>query len=130
MKQIEQINTENILTTENTENTEKKPSFVIARSRQLKANKKKMTGLTNMSSLTGFVFVIALFSSTNMSSLTGFLIADNYNTNAVIARSAATKQSLTIKAFSVRDCFAMLAMTVKGNTMTALVDFQFIIHNS
>jgi hypothetical protein len=127
--QMKQINTENVLTTENTENTEKKPSFVIARGHPFQINEKKMTDATNMSSLTGFLFAIALFSSTNMSSLTGFLFADNYNNNAVIARSAATKQSLTIKAFSVRDCFAMLAMTVKGNTMTALVDFQFIIHN-
>jgi hypothetical protein len=77
MKQIEQINTENILTTEN---TEKSPLFVIARSRQLKANK-----------------IHFQFSTFNFQ--------------------------------LISDCFAMLAMTVKGNTMTALVDFQFIIHN-
>jgi hypothetical protein len=43
---------------------------------------------------------------------------------AVIARSAATKQSVTIKAFSVRDCFATLAMTAKGDTMTTATNMS------
>jgi hypothetical protein len=40
-------------------------------------------------------------------------------TNAVIARSVATKQSLTENALIVTDCFAALAMTARGNAMTA-----------
>jgi hypothetical protein len=40
------------------------------------------------------------------------------STNAVIARSVATKQSLSQKnAFIVRDCFAALAMTTWGDAI-------------
>jgi hypothetical protein len=44
------------------------------------------------------------------------------NTNAVIARSAATKQSVTQDAFIVRDCFVALAMTALFVTNNAFSD--------
>jgi hypothetical protein len=53
---------------------------------------------------------------TNQSSDNHNVMANPY---AVIARSVATKQALTINASSDTDCFAALAMMAKGNAMTA-----------
>jgi hypothetical protein len=91
--------------------------------RAIKRNQMNKINQTNQSSDNNIVISGQwLVISVRFRLLTNAVMANPYaviaTPYAVIARSAATKQSLPEDALWVRDCFAALAMTARGDTMT------------